>query len=106
MLDFWATWCPSCREAISHLNNLAKEFKNDDVVFISISDEKMEKITQFLKDTQINTWIGVDTDKSCFNDYTVKFIPQMFIIDKTGKVVKRLSSNELTKNIIKDYLKK
>jgi cytochrome c biogenesis protein CcmG, thiol:disulfide interchange protein DsbE len=27
LLDFWATWCESCREAMPHIRNVAKKFQ-------------------------------------------------------------------------------
>ena len=38
VIDFWATWCPHCRNAIPHMNELADQFR-DDVVCIGLSDE-------------------------------------------------------------------
>src|SRR5687767_11115878 len=34
VLDFWATWCKPCVEAIPHLNQLAKDLTDQPVVFI------------------------------------------------------------------------
>ena len=34
VLEFWATWCPPCRDAIHHLNELADQFKDRPIDFI------------------------------------------------------------------------
>jgi len=38
VLEFWATWCPSCVKAIPHFNELADQLKDRPVQFISITD--------------------------------------------------------------------
>jgi len=37
LLDFWATWCPPCREAVPHLRNVAKKFQGEPLVVLSVS---------------------------------------------------------------------
>lgn len=45
VIEFWATWCGPCLDAVPHLNELQEKFKlNNDLVFISMTDEKPEKI--------------------------------------------------------------
>src|SRR3954469_18979568 len=59
VLEFWATWCASCIPALKHMNELADEFKDKPIQFISITDENESKISQFLKKTPIHGWVGL-----------------------------------------------
>jgi thiol-disulfide isomerase/thioredoxin len=47
VLEFWATWCPPCREAIPHLNELAEQFKDSPIDFISLTPESEETVDGF-----------------------------------------------------------
>src|SRR5437899_5174313 len=64
VLEFWATWCGPCVAAISHLNELADQFKGWPVQFIAVADEDEQVVTRFLKRKPIHAWVGLDTDKS------------------------------------------
>ena len=39
VLEFWATWCGPCVAAIPHFNELAEEFSDQPIRFLSITDE-------------------------------------------------------------------
>jgi thiol-disulfide isomerase/thioredoxin len=44
LLDFWATWCEPCREAMPHIRNVAKKFQGQPLVVLSVGlDEDEEK---------------------------------------------------------------
>jgi thiol-disulfide isomerase/thioredoxin len=49
VIEFWATWCSPCISAIPHLNQLAKEFRNQNVVFLAITDDDPERLTPIAK---------------------------------------------------------
>src|SRR5437879_6535769 len=80
VLEFWATWCGPCVAAIPHLNELADKFKNQPVQFIAITDESEKIISTFLTRKPIHAWVGLDTDKSMFRDYSVTGIPHTIVV--------------------------
>src|SRR5579859_1941734 len=50
VVEFWATWCPPCRESIPHLTELQKKFK--DVTFIGVSafENDQKKVKPFVEE--------------------------------------------------------
>ncbi|MHC5000481.1 MAG: TlpA disulfide reductase family protein, partial [Planctomycetota bacterium] len=40
VVEFWATWCPPCKDSIPHLTDVQKQFKDKGVTVIGISNEK------------------------------------------------------------------
>jgi thiol-disulfide isomerase/thioredoxin len=71
VLEFWATWCPSCVKMMPHLNELADQLNGQPVVFISITDEKPEVVRAFLEKTKIRGWVGLNTTSSMFASYGI-----------------------------------
>jgi len=76
VLEFWATWCAPCVAAIPHMNELTDHFKDKPIVFISLTNEKQDKIAKFLKEKRaIHGWVGLDTDGSVMKSYGITGIP-------------------------------
>lgn len=104
LLEFWATWCMPCIKAFPHLNELKSKFKNSDFEIIAITYEKEETVKKKLRENPLNTWIGLNEDKSLFFEYAIQGIPQTFLVDKSGIIVERLRPSEVTENKIKKLL--
>lgn len=91
VVEFWATWCPPCRESIPHLTKLQKQFK--DVVFIGVSDEDSATVKKFVvkMGDQMDYTVAVDEDEKTADGYMKAFgingIPHAFIVNKEGKIV-------------------
>src|SRR5260370_1039929 len=43
LLDFWATWCVPCREALPHIRQVAKKFQGEPLVILSVSLDSEEQ---------------------------------------------------------------
>ena len=56
LLDFWATWCEPCREAMPHIRNVAKKFQGQPLVILSVSlDDDERKWKEFIGKNEM-TW--------------------------------------------------
>ena len=86
VLEFWATWCPGCREKIPHRNRLAERFAARPVRFLSITDEDINIVTRFLNDQPMAGWIGLDSDGATFERYGITGRPLTVLVDAGGIV--------------------
>ena len=87
VVEFWETTCVPCMLAVPHLNQLAEEFKEKPVVFLSISGENEGYVREVLKNHPISGSIGLDKlDKTTYNAYDVQGIPHTVIVDAAGKI--------------------
>jgi thiol-disulfide isomerase/thioredoxin len=87
LLDFWATWCESCREALPHMRELAKKFQGQPLVLLSVSlDDDEQKFKEFVTKYEMS-WLqyrdgGFTGPISRLFD--VRAIPHTFTIDADG----------------------
>lgn len=92
VVEFWATWCPPCRTSIPHLTEMQKQFKDKDVVFIGVTDEKANVVKPFVEQMgdKMDYVVAIDQDKKTsagyMKAYGINGIPHAFIVDKEGKV--------------------
>jgi thiol-disulfide isomerase/thioredoxin len=87
LVEFWATWCPPCRDSIPHLNEIHEEFKAKGLVVIGITDEKEQTVRSFQKDLPMNYSVGIDATGALGTKLGVQGIPHAFLVDKSGKIV-------------------
>jgi len=92
LVEFWATWCPPCRETIPELNKVYMRYKDRGVVILGISLDKgggvSSSLNSFVRDHAIGYPVLLD-DKDVAALYDVSGIPALFVIDKSGKIVGR-----------------
>ena len=87
--DFFATWCPPCKEAIPHLIDLQRRLgsKGLQVVGLSADDEdEVRTLREFVASHQINYPVAL-ASSSVQGDYGLRAVPVLYVIDKKGVVV-------------------
>jgi peroxiredoxin len=87
VLDFWATWCPPCREALPILAEVTKSFESRGVKFVAIDlKEEPGKVENFIKSHNLDITVAFDKDGAAASAYKARGIPQSVIIGKDGLV--------------------
>jgi thiol-disulfide isomerase/thioredoxin len=87
LIDFWATWCGPCREALPHIREIARRFKGQPLVVLSVSlDTDEKKWKDFVTKNEM-TWLQYRDGG--FNGplaarFGVQAIPATFTIDADG----------------------
>ena len=87
LLDFWATWCAPCREALPHMQKIAKNFEGQPLVVLSVSlDDNEEKWKEFITKNGM-TWMQYRDggfEGPVARMFSVNAIPHTFTIDADG----------------------
>jgi thiol-disulfide isomerase/thioredoxin len=87
LIDFWATWCGPCREALPHIQKIAQKFQGEPLVVLSVSlDSDSAKWEEFVGKNEM-TWLqyrdgGFTGPLSKL--FAVNAIPHTFTIDADG----------------------
>jgi thiol-disulfide isomerase/thioredoxin len=87
LLDFWATWCGPCREALPHIQNVAKKFQGQPLVILSISLDKDENAWKAFIAKNEMTWPQYRDgyfEGPIAKMFGVNAIPHTFTIDADG----------------------
>lgn len=105
VIDFWATWCPSCRDTMPYMNKLEGKFAGRPVVFLSVTDEPRETVERYAAAHPIAAWIGLDSDRSMMRAFGVRSIPQTFVIDPYGRVALKITPSFLYESDIEAAIK-
>jgi len=97
VLDIWATWCGPCRQEIPHLVEMAEKYRQDGLIVIGLTTEdpaeKRQTVRDFAKQYGMTYQVGFASKLlyQFFNSGSEGMrIPQTFIFDANGKLVKRL----------------
>jgi cytochrome c biogenesis protein CcmG/thiol:disulfide interchange protein DsbE len=90
VLNFWASWCAPCVEEAPSLNEFAKTFKNAGVVVLGVSvDRNEQSYLNFVKHFDVSYPTARDPQENLSYRYGTYKIPESYIIDRNGKVVRK-----------------
>ena len=89
LLNFWATWCPPCRQELTRVQtDIIDRFAGKEFVFLPVSrGEKREAVEAFREKTGYAFPMGLDPARTVYDRYASNYIPRNFVIDRKGKVV-------------------
>ncbi len=89
LLDFWDTWCPPCRKALPHLQEISTEYTDGfTVVGVALGQEGAAKVDAFVSSRGF-TFPFVRGNVAVFQKFGVQSLPTTLLIDKDGVIRKR-----------------
>ena len=106
VIDFWASWCKPCRNQSPALVELYNTYKSQDVNIVSVSlDRSNKRWLDAIEDDGLN-WTHVSNLKHwqdpIAEEYNVRSIPELFLIDDNGTVLARSHDLASIKSILKN----
>lgn len=90
LVNFWASWCPPCKQEFPELNELANEYKGEKVKVLGInldkSQERVEKYLEKIKIKPSSMIILLDPEAKVVANYVARSMPSSFIVDQQGVI--------------------
>jgi thiol-disulfide isomerase/thioredoxin len=103
ILDFWATWCLPCIQAMPDLEKLQARF-NKDIQIITVTDDPLARIQKFVEKQGLKLPIVIDKDGKLAEYFPHRTIPHTVIIDKNGIIRAITTPAELNETIIQKVI--
>ncbi len=91
VLNFWATWCPPCREEMPELSQLQTAYENKKVVVLGVAIDEITAVNDYLQTSPVTYPVLVSVNESMElatalgNSQSV--LPYTVIIDADGNVI-------------------
>lgn len=92
LVNIWATWCPPCVAEMPSMEKLYQKFKGQDfeILAVSIDASGIEAVAPFMKKLNLTFPALIDPEGSIRAAYGVTGVPESFIVDKQGILVKKI----------------
>ena len=92
LVNFWATWCPPCREEMPAMEALYKDYqaRGFKIAAVSIDEGGEEAIKAFAQELGLSFDILHDKSGAIQGVYQTTGVPESFLVDREGRIVRRL----------------
>ncbi|HZH62086.1 MAG TPA: TlpA disulfide reductase family protein [Metabacillus sp.] len=106
VLNFWTTWCTYCQEELAELQTFYEE-KGDGVELIAVnltaSEQSKQGVLHFIDKSNIPFIVPMDVKGEVAKQYKIIGLPTTFIIDKKGKIKKKILG-PITAELLHQYI--
>jgi cytochrome c biogenesis protein CcmG, thiol:disulfide interchange protein DsbE len=92
LLNIWATWCPPCKVEMPSMERLHKKLAGTDfqLVAVSVDEEDSSVVNKFVREYGLTFQVLHDQDGSIREIYQTTGVPESFVIDRDGVIVKKV----------------
>ena len=109
VLEFWASWCKPCLEAVPHLNQLQRHFSDSSVLFLSVTNEAPPVAERGLSKVRFETIVVSDQTNRLQHLLRVAyqgqlFLPQTVLLDANNRILWYGTPLELSAERINQFL--
>ncbi len=89
LLNFWVTWCGSCRAEMPTIDALYRRYKNRglEVLAVNLDAATTSKVQAFVGELGVTFRVGLDPSSSIARTYRVAGLPTTYLIDRARNVV-------------------
>lgn len=109
ILNFWATWCPPCKEELPAMQNVYDQYKDQGVEVVAINltvgKETVENAKQFMEEHGLTLTVPLDESGDVLELYEIMPLPTSYFIDSSG-IIRSKYLGPMTEEYMKEELEK
>ncbi|MCF8086147.1 MAG: TlpA family protein disulfide reductase [Desulfohalobiaceae bacterium] len=90
LLIFWTTWCPSCRQTVPEVDQIASDYSRDDLSVLGINagwNDSRSRAARFKEENGLDFPIAFDKGSRVSKDYGIRGVPTLFLIDPQENIL-------------------
>lgn len=95
VLIFWATWCDYCKAFMPYLKKIQDDYGTDRISIVAVNAKESDGDSDAYVKELIFPLTAVRDGDDIANEYGVKYIPGLFVVDGSGTVSYRRAWTEL-----------
>ena len=106
VINFWATWCPPCKQEIPELNAFARD--TDIPVYginVTTSERRVADVAAFLKQTPVDYPVLYDRKGTSEEAYRLVAMPATYVLDRKGTILAK-HVGPVTEHMLKEMVKR
>ena len=85
LINFWATWCPPCKQEMPDLEKAYQKYREQGIVFLGVDQgESADTVRQFVRKNGYNWMFLLDSYLDVSKSYRASAIPMTFFVDSQG----------------------
>lgn len=106
LVDFWATWCPFCRQSIPDLKSLYSDYKDEglEIIGVALEYDGGKALRKFVEEKNITYTVVVGNEKLA-KEYSAYGVPTRFLINRQGEIVEKFIGYQ-DKDVLEAAIKK
>jgi thiol-disulfide isomerase/thioredoxin len=90
IINFWATWCPPCREEMPSMARAAALIEDDGIRMLAVNvGENEDTIFQFTANYPVSFPLLMDLDSQVTEAWPIRGLPTTFVVDPEGRIAFR-----------------
>jgi len=91
-LNFWTTWCPTCRTEMPSMERLHRKLLGKDFAMVTVNiKETASQVENFFEEYKLTFTALMDTTGEVSAEFGIRAIPTTFILDKSGQIIGRIT---------------
>lgn len=90
-INFWATWCPPCREELPSMQRVFSEYEGQGFIILGVNvGEEWDVVAPFLDPLGLEFPILFDMDSGVLSQWAAYGLPTTYILDRDGNITHRI----------------